>query len=262
VPAEPNLPTPDQPALREEYGLLAAASREAAPPEATADLPTAEQAALSEALHSEYSLLATMLSTVWSASLFRVSLFLGVVSAIGVALGFAAQAGGGFGERFTVFALIALPLAFFLGLATFVRTVELQREAFVYITGMNRIRHAIADAVPASRPYFVLSIYDDAAGVYRSQGTGIRLRPPRPRLLFALVQTQGIVAVMCAALAAIIGGIATAWLNSYVAWGLAAVAFIVVVTLLLAYWTRSIARLEAAIHPMFPMPPEARDAPI
>src|SRR5919197_6112313 len=203
-----------------------------------------------------------MLASVWSASLFRVSLLLGVVSAIGVALGFAAQAGGGFGSTFTVFALIALPLAFFLGLATFIRTVELQREAFVYITGMNRIRHAIADAVPASRPYFVLSIYDDAVGVYRSQGTGIRLRPPRPRLLFALVQTQGIVAVMCGALAGIIGGIATAWLNSYVSWGLAALAFIVVLTLLLAYWTLSIARLEAAIHPMFPTPPEAKDAPI
>ena len=262
MPAEPNRPTPDQAARREEYGLLAAASRETAPPEPTAALPTAEQAALSEALRSEYGLLATMLATVWSASLFRVSLFLGVVSAIGVALGFAAQAGGGSGGRFTLFALIALPLAFFLGLATFIRTVELQREAFVYITGMNRIRHAIADAVPASRPYFVLSIYDDAAGVYRSQGTGIRLRPPRPRLLFALVQTQGIVAVMCGALAGIIGGIATAWWNSYVAWALAALAFIVVLTLLLAYWTRSIARLEAAIHPMFPTPPEAKDAPI
>ena len=63
-----------------------------------------------------------MLASVWSASLFRVSLLLGVVSAIGVALGFAAQAGGGFGSTFRVFALVALPLALFLGLATFART--------------------------------------------------------------------------------------------------------------------------------------------
>jgi hypothetical protein len=30
----------------------------------------------------------------------------------------------------------------------------------VYITGMNRIRHFFHEAAPASRPYFVLPIYD------------------------------------------------------------------------------------------------------
>src|SRR5919197_5046444 len=170
-----------------------------------------------------------MLASVWSASLFRVSLLLGVVSAIGVALGFAAQAGGGFGTTFMVFALVALPLALFLGLATFARSVELQREAYVYITGMNRIRHAMVDAVPASRPYLVLSIYDDALGVYRSQGTGIRLRPPRRQLVFALVQTQGIVAELCAALAGIIGGLATALFSTTLAWFVSPLAFLVAV---------------------------------
>ena len=207
-------------------------------------------------------MLAEMLASVWSASLFRVSLLLGVVSAIGVALGFAAQAGGGFGNTFAVFALIALPLALFLGLATFARTVELQREAMVYITGMNRIRHAIADAVPASRPYFVLSIYDDALGVYRSQGTGIRLRPPRFRLVFALVQTQGIVAVISAALAGIIGRIASSGLAAALSWGVAALAFVAVLGALLTYWNRSIAHLQKAIRPLFPTPPEAMNAPI
>jgi hypothetical protein len=262
VPPEPTPSRPEQAALRDEYGLLAATSHETAPPEPIADASTPERVALSEALREEYGVLSEMLASAWSASLFRVSLLLGVVSAIGVALGFAAQAGGGFGSTFTVFALVALPLALFLGLATFARTVELQREAYVYITGMNRIRHALADAVPASRPYLVLSIYDDALGVYRSQGTGIRLRPPRPRLLFALVQTQGIVAVICAALAGIIGWIATAWFALAVAWGVAALAFVVVLAALLTYWTRSISHLQGAIRPMFPTPPEAVDAPI
>ena len=262
MPAEPTRPAPEQATLREEYGLLSATSHETASRESTANSTTAEQAALSEALRTEYGLLSSMLASVWSASLFRVSLLLGVVSAIGVALGFAAQAGGGFGGTFRVFALIALPLALFLGLATFARTVELQRESYVYITGMNRIRHAIADAVPASRPYFVLSTYDDALGVYRSQGTGIRLRPPRFRLAFALSQTQGIVAVICAALAGVIGWIATAWIASAVAWSVAAIAFVVVLGALLTYWNRSIAHLQRAIRPMFPTPPEAKDAPI
>src|SRR4051794_17171629 len=76
---------------------------------------TSAQAALTDALRAEYALLASMLASVWSASLTRVSLFLGVVSATGVALGFASQAGGGFGSTFTVFALVALPLVLFLG---------------------------------------------------------------------------------------------------------------------------------------------------
>jgi hypothetical protein len=87
-----------------------------------AEPPQPDRAALSEALRTEYGLLTTMHATVWSASLSRVSLFLGVVSAIDVALGFAIQAGGGIGGSFTVFALIALPLALVLGLGTFVRT--------------------------------------------------------------------------------------------------------------------------------------------
>lgn len=267
MPSEPTGLTPEQASrsgvAREEFSLLAATARETASAELDGGSSPAEQAALSEALRNEYGMLGMMLSSVWSASLFRVSLLLGVVSAIGVALGFAAQAGGGFGSsRFTIFALIALPLVLFLGIATFVRTVELQREAFVYITGMNRIRHQIADAVPASRPYFVLSIYDDALGVYRSQGNGIRFHAPRPRLLGALVQTQGIVAVICSALAGIIAMIATARFNANAAYGVAAVAFLVVLAVLLRYWSRSIAKLQAAVRPMFPTPPEAIDAPI
>jgi hypothetical protein len=253
---------PEQAAPREQYGLVTATSHETAPRESTPGAPVPDRAALSEALREEYGILSSMLASVWSASLFRVSLLLGVVSAVGVALGFAAQAGHGFDSTFTVFALVALPLALFLGLATFARTVELQRESYVYITGMNRIRHAIAEAVPASRPYLVLSIYDDALGVYRSQGTGIRLRPPRFRLVFALSQTQGIVAVICAALAGIIGWIATANFDSTVAWGIAAAAFVVVLATLLVYWNRSITQLQAAIRPMFPTPAEAIDAPI
>ena len=120
----------------------------------------------------------------------------------------------------------------------------------------------MTEAAPASRPYLVLSIYDDAAGVYRSQGTGIRLRPPRYRLAFALVQTQGIVAVICGALAGIIGGLATTWISAVAAWPFAAVTFAVVAGGLLRYWSRAFAQLEAAVRPMFPTPPEALDGPI
>jgi len=222
-----------------------------------------ERRQAAEVLSVEYGVLAAALSAVWSASLVRTSLFLAVLSAVGVALGFAAQAGGGgFGGTFTVFALVALPLALFLGLATFVRTVEIQREAIVYITGMNRIRHFFSETVPASRPYFVLSTHDDELGIYRSQGTGIRRRPPRYRLIFALVQSQGIVAVMCAALAAAIGGLATAAFSPTAAWLLATLAFGVTLVALFTYWNRSLNEIRAAIEPIHPTPPEELNAPI
>jgi hypothetical protein len=207
-------------------------------------------------------MLAGMLATVWSASLTRVSLFLGVVSAIGLALGIAAQAGDGFGGTFTVFALVALPLALLLGLGTFVRSIELQREAYVYIAGMNRIRHAMADAVPGIRPYLVLSIHDDTTGVYRSQGTGIRLHPPRHRLVLALVQTQGIVAVICGALAGIIAGLAIAWLSQAAAWVVGTIVFLVCVVAMLRYWQHSFGQIQTAVRPMFPTPAEELDSPI
>lgn len=48
---------------------------------------------------------------------------------------------------------MTLLLALFLGLATFARTVEIQREAIVCIVGMNRLSHFIAEITPASRPW-------------------------------------------------------------------------------------------------------------
>jgi hypothetical protein len=83
----------------------------------------------------------------------------------------------------------------FLGIATFIRLVEVQRESMVYITGMNRIRHFFHEAAPASRPYFVLPIYDDEPALYRSIGTGMRRNRPRFRLLHLTIQTQGIVGI-------------------------------------------------------------------
>ena len=130
------------------------------------------------------------------------------------------------------------------------------------ITGLNRIRHAIAEATPASRPYFVLPIYDDAAGVFRSQGTGIRLRPPRYQLVFALVQTQGIVALICAALAGIIGGLATELFAPGLAWAIGAIAFALVLVGLLRFWTRYFGEIQAAVRPLFPTPAEETEAPI
>lgn len=78
--------------------------------------------------------LMSALNAAWNASLTRTSLFLGVLSAAGVAFGFAAQ-GGMEASTFLGVALAVLLLVLFLGIATFVRVVQVQRESMVYLSG-------------------------------------------------------------------------------------------------------------------------------
>jgi hypothetical protein len=219
----------------------------------TDDATTEDRAALAEVLTAEYSALTTMLGAAWSASLTRTSLFLVVLSASGVALGFAAPGGG---ENLRLHALVVLPLLLFLGVTTFVRVVQLQRESAVYITGQNRIRRFFADSVPAARPYFVLPLHDDRAALFRSPGTGMSRRPPRFPLLNLIAQMQGIVGVVTASLAAVFGASASLPLGVATGWIVAAVAFVATLAALFVYWQRSLNELWAAIEPLYPTPPE------
>src|SRR3712207_4891464 len=111
-------------------------------------------------LDAEYRVLMSALTAAWSASLTRTSIFLGVLSAAGVAAGFAAQSGVDTGTSVAL-ALVVLPLLFFLGSATFDRLVQIQREAVIYLAGMGRIRHFFQQVAPETRPYFVLPPHDD-----------------------------------------------------------------------------------------------------
>jgi hypothetical protein len=162
---------------------------------------------------------------------------------------------------FRTLALVVLPLVLFLGIATFVRLVQVQRESVIYVTGMNRIRHFFQERAPGSRPYFVLPANDDETALYRSFGTGMNRRPPRRALLYLVVQTQGIVGVLAGAVAAAFGGLAAAPAGAGVAWVVAALAFAATVAALFTYWQRSLATLRAAIRPIHPTPPDEMDAP-
>jgi hypothetical protein len=219
-----------------------------------------ERQRVHEALSAEYSLLMSALSTTWSASLTRTSIFLFTLSSAGIALGFAAQGGIDRGP-FRGLALVVLPLVLFLGVATFVRLVQLQRESTVYVTGLNRIRFFLQQSAPASRPYFVLPAHDDAVAIYRSPGTGMTRRPPKNMLRHLVVQTQGIVGVVTGAVAAAFGGLAAAPAGILAAGGVAVAAFVVTLAALLLYWQRSLTELTASIRPINPTPPSEIDAP-
>jgi hypothetical protein len=196
--------------------------------------PTPEELQrIAAVLTPEYGLLMASLGAEWSASLVRTSIFLAVLGASAAALGFAAQTGVD-SSQFRTLALIVLPIVLFLGVATFIRLVQVQRESIVIITGLNRIRHFFQSSVPAAKPYYVLPAHDDEHGLYRSPGTGMPRRIPRIRLVYLVVLTLPI----------------------------AFVGFIVTVGALFAYWQRSIAELSRAIRPINPTPPDEIDAPI
>jgi hypothetical protein len=219
----------------------------------TSTMSPEERQAAALAMTAEMSVLMMALSGVWSASLVRTSVFLGVLSAAGVALGFASQAGV---ERmdFAALSVVVLLVVLFLGITTFVRLVQLQREAVVYIAGQNRIRYFFTESAPAIRPYFILPTHDDSAAMYRSVGTGMNRRPPRYPLLNMIAQTQGIVGIITGAVAAAIAGVALSATGPAVAWLAAAAALLLTVVALFAYWQRSLAEIQAAIRPLSSTP--------
>jgi hypothetical protein len=115
-----------------------------------------------------WSLLATRALT-WNESFSRSSMFLAALSGAVVALALAAQATA-FGPGFVGFALVVLPVVLFIGLATFIRLVAVNREDFLWVQGMNRLRHAYLDLAPDLEPYFVAGWHDDEAGVMTTFG--------------------------------------------------------------------------------------------
>jgi hypothetical protein len=149
-----------------------------------------------------WSLLATR-SLSWNESFSRAGLFLSVVSATAVALALVGQATS-FGDRFTAFALVMLPIALFVGLATFTRLDEVNNEDIVWVAGMNRIRHAYLEMNPRLAPYFITGWTDDPAGMERTFG----IHRPGSSAAHWVVTMPGMVAVIDGVLGGLVVGLA------------------------------------------------------
>jgi hypothetical protein len=89
----------------------------------------------------------------------------------------------------------------------------------VYITGMNRVRHLFAETAPASRPYFRASDPGRRAQAPSTEASELgwastpEVRAPAPD-----VQTQGIVGIVTAVVAAGWGGLAAPPAGSVETW--------------------------------------------
>ena len=149
-----------------------------------------------------WSLLATR-SLSWSESFARAGLFLSVVSATAVALALVGQATD-FDDRFVAFALVMLPVALFVGLATFTRLDEVNGEDAIWVAGMNRIRHAYLEMNPGLAPYFITGATDDPHGIEKTVG----VHRPGSVLAHWIVTMPGMIAVINGVLAGLIVGLA------------------------------------------------------
>jgi hypothetical protein len=195
-------------------------------------------------------------SLIWNEAMSRTSIFLTLLSASIIALALAADATG-FGGRTTTLALVLLPVVLLLGLATYVRLVQINAEEVRTVLAMNRLRRAYLTMAPGLEPYFSTGHHDDERGVaatYLMAGP----RDLRPLAHF-LVTTPTIVATVDAALATVIVVLVVQAVDASTATAVLAgtVAFAGVWGLLMPMQRSSVIAIRAAAS-RFPTPPDER----
>jgi hypothetical protein len=185
----------------------------------------------------------------WNEAFSRAAMFLSALSGAVVALALVAQATA-FGDGFITFALLILPVVLFLGVATFVRLVEINREDVRWVIGMNLLRNAYLEAAPELRPYFITGWHDDEAGVMATFGA----RAGPGRFAHEFVTTPGVLAVVDGALAAVLTGIVAArgGVDTSIAPVLAVAVGLLTVVLLAGYQYRGAVRPRTTWSPRFP----------
>jgi hypothetical protein len=106
----------------------------------------------------------------------RLELYLGTLSSSLIALALTAQLSG-LGFAFRAFALVLLPVVYFLGVVTHGRLLEVTAEWRIYGQGMSRIRHYFLEVAPEMEPYFVLPATDDPWASLAAVGIRTRGNP-------------------------------------------------------------------------------------
>jgi hypothetical protein len=202
-----------------------------------------------------WSLLGTR-SLIWNEALSRATVFLTVLSASIIALALLADATG-FGSQTTMVALVLLPVVLLLGVATYVRLVQINSEEVKLELAMNRLRHAYLKIEPGLKPYFTTGHHDDERGLQVTYMENPPSRRWRWLLVYFLLNTPTIVATVVAALAAAIAVLVlqTAELPRAAVVAGGVVAFLVVWGGLMPLQRHSVDPLRDTT-PRFPTPPD------
>jgi hypothetical protein len=226
-------------------------------PDATVRAPPHEGAPTSfgpdalQILTTEHWSLLAARNLVYTEAMSRTSIFVAALTGSVVALALVAQADD-FGSGFVAFALVLLPVVYFLGVVTIARLAQVNRENRLWVQGMNRIRNAYLQLAPELEPYFVTSRYDDEAEILRSS---LAAQRPLTRMQ-PFISAPGVVAVIDSVVAGAVAGIAGVGLDLGVVGALAVGAvFFVLSMAFFAYWARDqIGRVPTGLEPMFPSP--------
>jgi hypothetical protein len=183
-----------------------------------------------------WSLLATR-SMSWNEAFSRTGMFLSTLSAATVALALAGPAMQ-FGSAFPLFALVVLSVTLFLGLATYVRLLQVNNEDLYWVAGMNLIRDAYTRLSPGIEDDFVTGHGLDRDAMARTFAAVDVTSTVSPWHM--LVTTPAVVAVISSAIAGVMGGLAAGQLSMAleVAVAVGIGVFIVAVTGLIAYGRR------------------------
>ena len=182
-------------------------------PDAVGTDDAARRAVRVQLLTTEHwSLLATR-SLSWNESFARAGMFLTVLTGAVVALALVAQATA-FGSAFMIFALLLLPVVFFVGSSTYVRLEEINDEDLVWVRGMNRLRRAYLEIDPGIEPYFVTGTTEDLVGVLRTfgapGGAGAGVPSVRGSIMHAFVTVPVMILIVNCVVAAVLVGLVVA----------------------------------------------------
>jgi hypothetical protein len=196
-----------------------------------------------------WSLLAAR-SLGYTESMSRASMFIAALSGSVIGLALVGQATD-FGDGFVAFALVLLPVVYFLGLSTAARLSQNNYEDAVWIQGMNRIRNAYLELAPELEPYFVTSRYDDHDGLLASMA----LRQPLS-VLQPFLSIPGVVAVVDSVVLGAVAGIAALGLELGTGWSLAlgALGFALSLGAFILWARREITRHVGHLVVRFPTP--------
>jgi hypothetical protein len=105
------------------------------------------------------------------------------------------------GKPFVLFSVIVLPCLYFVGVATFVRTVQVSIEDMVHARGIARIRHYYVEIIPALQRYLIHSIHDDDQALLADKAL-------KPSHWQSFLSTAGMVSAIDSAIGGVFVGIA------------------------------------------------------
>jgi hypothetical protein len=201
-----------------------------------------------------WSLLATR-SLIYQESFGRVNMFLAILSGAVIALALVAQADH-FGTTFIAIAIFMLAVVFFVGVATVRRLLMLNRDDYVTVVGMNRLRHGYLDLHPELEPNFTTSPHDDLSGALRTLGIEAETHGGVGSLAHRFVTLPGMVGVVVSAVGAAIGGLAVVGFSgpTYAAIVVGAAVFTVTELLIMRTGRHSFRAYGPSLQPRFPTP--------